>query len=72
MKNVMQFGATIERLCFFILLLFLMCHLIGCMWIFVAKSSHDPKVSGDSWIEAGGYEDMAIMELYTVSLYFTM
>ena len=29
-------GQGTERLCFFILALFLMCHLIACIWIFVA------------------------------------
>lgn len=71
MKNVMQFGATVERLSFFVMMLLLMCHFAGCFWIFIAKNFHDEEVKGDSWVEDGhSGSDMA--ELYVVSLYFTM
>lgn len=67
----MQFGALIERLIFFGLCLFILCHFVGCFWIFIARSLNDEETIGDSWIEAGSFDD-DMMQLYVVSLYFTM
>jgi len=36
--SIIKFGAAFERLLFFLLTLLLVCHLIGCMWIYVAKA----------------------------------
>jgi|APSaa5957512535_1039671.scaffolds.fasta_scaffold356211_1 hypothetical protein len=36
MTSVVKFGAAFERLSFFILSLLLVCHLIGCLWIYLA------------------------------------
>ena len=55
-----------ERLMFFIVALLLLCHFIGCVWIFAGKTIDD-----DSWIE-GGYEQMGMGELYLTALYFSM
>lgn len=67
----MQFGALVERLIFFGLCLFLLCHFVGCLWIFIAKSLDDEEVAGDTWIEAGEFNE-TITHLYVVALYFTM
>ena len=56
-KNLMQFGALVERLIFFALCLFLLCHFVGCLWIFIARAFEDAQESGDSWIEAGSFND---------------
>ena len=32
----------------------------------------DEKVENDNWIEANGYSDMTMGELYATSVYFTM
>ena len=53
----MQEGAGLERLFFFLILLFLMCHLIACLWIYVGEIFDDPEVEGDTWIEAGSYDE---------------
>jgi hypothetical protein len=37
--SIIKFGAAFERLLFFLLTLLLVCHLIGCMWIYVAKAT---------------------------------
>ena len=56
-KKVMVGGAQYERLSFFILVLLLLCHFVGCLWIFIAKSFSDDEVENDSWIEAGDFEE---------------
>ena len=65
-------GAAFDRLAFFVLMLFLMSHLVGCLWIFTGKTFEDPDVEGDSWIEACGFQEMNMMELYAASMYFSM
>lgn len=72
MNSVIKFGAAFERLMFFLLTLLLVCHLIGCMWIYIAKSVQDDELENDSWIELNGYSDMGMGGLYATSVYFTM
>ena len=71
-KNLMQYGQTFERLSFFLMLLFLMTHFIGCLWIFIGCSAQDDEIEGDSWIESGDHDASQIMEIYILSVYFTM
>ena len=52
MNNVVQTGAGFERLVFFLLLLFLTCHFIGCFWVFQAS------LNEFNWIIANEYDDM--------------
>jgi len=52
---MMKGSQQIERLSFFLLIVFLMCHLIGCLWIFVAITVGDPDVPDSTWIEKGNY-----------------
>jgi hypothetical protein len=68
----MSGGAGKERLGFFIMILFLMCHLIACIWIFVGEIFDDNEVDGDTWIEGGNYKDLKMFEVYALSCYFTM
>lgn len=68
LSKTLKLGAAFERLSFFVLVLLLLCHFVGCLWIFVGRTIGE----GESWIEAGGFEDNSIMNLYAVSTYFTM
>lgn len=49
--NKISSAAQYERLCFFIVALLLLCHFIGCIWIFSGRT-----IESDSWIEKGGFE----------------
>ena len=54
MKNLgssLKLGAAFERLTFFLLVLLLMCHFVGCLWIFIGRNVNE----GESWIEAGNF-----------------
>ena len=68
----MQGMESIERISFFMMMVLLLTHFIGCFWIFIGINFHDFDNIGDSWIEAGGYEDAGMFELYIVSIYFAM
>lgn len=75
MKKVgtaLRISAAFERLSFFFLVLLLLCHFVGCLWIFIARNIEDPQIEGDNWIEAGEFQDLTMSELYATSCYFTM
>jgi len=54
-QSLVKNGAAFDRLAFFLLILMLMSHFIGCIWIFVGNSFQDSDIDGDSWIEATGW-----------------
>lgn len=68
MKN----GQSLDRLIFFILILFLFCHIFGCVYIFVARSLEDPDYDEITWIYSNNLESASPIELYTATIYFTM
>jgi uncharacterized Tic20 family protein len=68
----LQIGAAFERLSFFFLILLLIGHFFGCLWVFVARNLHKEEVEGDSWIEVGNFQTMSVFSLYITSYYFTM
>ena len=35
-SKMVKHGAALDRLCFFIMIMILMSHFIGCMWIYIA------------------------------------
>lgn len=65
-------GKAFERLAMFMLILFLLSHFVGCLWIFVAKSFEDESGVIDSWIKKGEFQDLNMIELYVTSFYFAM
>jgi len=69
---IVRNGAAFDRLAFFILILLLMSHFAGCLMIFVGNSFKDSERKNDSWIDASGFSDMGMMDLYSASVYFVM
>lgn len=53
---------------FFILIVFLMSHIMSCLWIFIAGAN----TADTNWIIASNFEHLEILELYAASMYFTM
>lgn len=52
---VVRTGAAIDRVVFFIMMLLLMCHFVGCLWIFVGHGFDDDTDERNSWIEGSGF-----------------
>ena len=51
-NEFMRIGVAFERIAVFGLVFFLMCHVIACFWVFLAKYSfYEP----ESWVARGGY-----------------
>lgn len=55
----------------FVIMLILMCHFIGCVFIFIGRNFQDDELSDDSWIEASGIS-YNMVELYCTATYFAM
>jgi hypothetical protein len=72
-NQVVKHGAAIDRLLFFILILLLCSHGVGCMWIYLAETFRDED-DNSNWIDASGFggESTSIMDLYAAATYFTM
>ena len=71
--NIVKDGRGFDRLAFFILILFLVCHFFGCLWVFVGVTFQDDEIYGDSWIESHNYSTTEnIWDTYYTACYFTM
>ena len=56
----------------FLLSLILLCHFVGCMWIFIGRTVPDEETGVTGWIEAGDYTGTTTSQLYLTSFYFAM
>jgi hypothetical protein len=50
------------------MILFLLQHVVACVWVYIAKFN-DGK---ENWIYAKDYTDLAVVDLYINSFYFTV
>ena len=52
LNDIMRIGVAFERLAFFGAVFLLMCHVISCLWVFLAKlEDYGP----DTWVARKGY-----------------
>ena len=76
MKEVIKVGQTLERLSFFVIMLFIATHFVSCCWILIAKLQRELGApageNATSWIMEGEYEEANVFELYTLAFYFTI
>ena len=69
----LKISQGLERLTFFILIFFLLCHIMACFWIFTAEMSEDQEdEDATTWIISGEYKDKGTKVLYSTALYFTI
>jgi hypothetical protein len=66
--EVFKIGIGFERLLFFILLTFVLCHIAACLWVMLAN--FDDGVF--NWIRYNRVEDESNVGLYTTAFYFTV
>lgn len=70
---VVRTGAAIDRVVFFVMMLLLMCHFVGCIWIFIGKSFDlQDEIVRESWIIGSQMELLEGADLYAAATYFTM
>ena len=57
-KGKLNLGEGFEKLVFFCLMSFMICHIVACMWVFATTfSSEDEHGEKTNWITATGMED---------------
>lgn len=67
-RKFMKIGLGFERLFIFVMSTLMFCHIITCLWVFVATSAQ----GGESpdWITAGDHNSLGSSDKYLVSIYF--
>ena len=50
LKQIINIGVGLQRLIFFMLASWLICHIFACLWIFFAKISGDETKDDTTWI----------------------
>ena len=74
-RQFLKIGLGFERLFIFLMSTLMFCHIITCLWVFVAANSSDGEEGedkGTNWIESGGFVDLSPSDKYLVSLYFVI
>ena len=69
LNEILKIGVGFERLLFFILIFFILSHIVCCFWIFSARLED---FGPDTWVVRYGYQDLSNMDLYIASFYFTI
>ena len=67
--DILKLGQGFERLFFFIIMCFMVCHIVACLWVLFAGFSDNYK---DTWIEAKEMLDKPTNEKYLTSMYWTV
>ena len=67
LNNVMKLGQGFERLFFFLLIFFMMCHLLACLWVLIASFSDE---DANKWVDS--FPDHKESDLYLVAFYWTI
>ena len=70
LNDVLKIGHSLERLFFFMIIFFILCHISSCFWVMIAYFSNEEYIG--TWIEGfieDGYTDR---ELYWTSFYWTI
>lgn len=72
-KGTFNLGEGFERLVFFILMSGMICHIVACMWCFIATFFEDEEEEGYmNWLVAKEIKDSSSSEKYLFALYFTV
>jgi hypothetical protein len=68
MNIILKISIAFERIFWFVFTYFIFLHLVACLWVFVGNL----EPSSQNWISIGGYQDADSVELYIISLYWTI
>ena len=66
MQDNVKISIGFERFVFFLLLFIMLCHIVTCLWVFVAVLQSDD----ESWIS--DFEEQTSGQKYLTSFYFTI
>jgi len=69
LHEMLKINIAFERLIFFFLIFFVLCHLTACIWITFAKLEENGPLT---WINRGGFLDLDNSDMYITAMYFTV
>ena len=68
MNVILKISIAFERIFWFVFTYIIFLHLVACLWVFVGNFDS----TSTNWIIIGGYEDSDSVDLYIISLYWTI
>lgn len=68
LSEFLKIGLGFERLFFFAIIFFVLCHILTCIWIITPSLVSDK--SSESWMDT--FNDVSQGELYLTSMYYTI
>lgn len=69
LNKMFNLGRGIEKLTFIVLIFLMVCHLMACIWIFIAEFE-DPDGQTVNWISKFGFQNSSMSDIYCASLYY--
>ena len=69
LHELLKINIAFERLMFFFLVFFVLCHLTACLWITIARIEESGPMT---WLSRGGYLEQENGDLYVTAMYFTV
>jgi hypothetical protein len=70
LNDFLKIGHSLERLLFFLIIFFILCHIASCLWLMIASYT-DENFKG-TWCEPFFDEGYSELELYWTSFYWTI
>ena len=73
LNKMYNIGRGIEKLTYIVLVFLMVCHLMACIWIFIADMNSPSTNETDtktSWIAEFGFSNQSMDEIYVASLYY--
>eukprot|EP00347_Sterkiella_histriomuscorum_P023005 403336321 len=67
-NEIIKIGLGFERLLFLMIIFLVLCHIVACLWIFVANFDDSKR----NWVFQNNYQDLPNFNLYIISYYFTV
>ena len=71
-NEFLRIGVGFERLIFFCIILFLLCHIVSCLWIISAEFSSSNDGYEGSWMDDDYILHLENYGVYLTSFYFTI
>lgn len=74
LKSLLVASQGVENHVYSLLVFYMLCHVMACIWILTARMAGDEDGEGkhENWIYAKEYQDYDQMQLYVTAFYFTV
>jgi hypothetical protein len=70
LNDILKIGHSLERLLFFVIIFFILCHISSCLWLMIASFNNE--TFEGTWVEEFSGKGYSNIELYWTSFYWTI